>query len=78
MSKIEDRLFESGGEEKIAMRRQLAYKESKYCCLMHLVLAVALQHCELIEIGQQRAISRIHVSSSFNEKLYQCCQGIHA
>jgi hypothetical protein len=41
---------------------------------MHLVLPVALQHCELIEIGQQRAISRIHVASSSNEKLYQCCQ----
>jgi len=38
---------------------------------MHLVLPVALQHCELIEIGQQRAISRIHVASYSNEKLYQ-------
>jgi len=67
--KIGDRLFEPSGEEEIALRWQFAHKKFKHCCFMHLVLRIALQHCELIEIGQQCAIFGIHAVSSSNEKI---------
>ena len=68
----------AGGEEKIAMGRQLADKEFKYRCLMHVVPPLALQHCELIVIGQQRAITRIHTRVIPARNYISTAQGIHA
>jgi hypothetical protein len=49
----------AGRNAEIALLGQLTHKKLKYRSLVHFVLPIALQHSELIKIGQQRATVRI-------------------
>ena len=55
------RLLQPGGDEKAALRRQLAHEELEYRRPRLAVLQVGLDHVELVEVGEQRARGEVRV-----------------
>ena len=53
------RLFEAGGDEKGAVRRQPPHEEFEHRDVVHVLLEICLQHGELVQVGEQRAFERI-------------------
>ena len=58
-----EHLLEAGGDEEVALFRQLADEELEHRRLVHAAREIGLQHGELVEIGQQQAF-RIHSGNS--------------
>src|ERR1044071_9401596 len=54
LEKAQD-LFQSGSNEKIALRRQFAHKELEDGGLLHADVKVTLQHRQLIKVRQKNA-----------------------
>jgi hypothetical protein len=47
------RLFQSRGYQKVALRRQFPDEEFKDGGLMHPLIEITLEHRELVQIGEQ-------------------------
>ncbi len=62
--KVAKYLLESGGEEKVAPARQCAHEELEHRALVHALVEIGLQHGELVQIGQQRALALAHGARS--------------
>ena len=58
--KVGKGLIESRGDQKITLGGKSANEELENRCPVHSVLPVRLQHSELVPVGQQRAIIRVH------------------
>ena len=61
VSRILERLLESGRDQETASRRQPAHEQLEHRGLGLAALEIGLQHVELVEIGEQRIPRRIHV-----------------
>ena len=57
---IIQRLFQTGGEQKATLLRQAAHEQLEHSRFMHALGVVSLEHGELIQVGQQHAVSRVH------------------
>ncbi len=55
-------LFEAGGHQEIALRRQSAHEELEYGRIVHVVHVIRVQHRKLIEVRQQGRSAQIHRS----------------
>ena len=54
-----DCLLETGGDEEVPTRRQLAHEQFENRCAIHPLLPVGLQHRQLVKVGQKDA-GRLH------------------
>ena len=61
---VVEHLLQSGGDQKIAPRRQRAHEEFEHCGVGHALVEIGLQHRKLIQIGQQRALALAHGARS--------------
>jgi hypothetical protein len=55
-----ERLLEPGGDEEPALGRELAHEELEHRGSRLPVIQVGLDHVELVEVGEERALSRVH------------------
>ncbi len=55
-----ERLFEAGGHQEAAARRQFADEELEHRGFGVAMIQIGLDHVEMIEVGEQRAGRRIH------------------
>ena len=57
---IIQRLFQTGGQQEIPLRRQATHEQLERGRFVHAFGVISLEHGELIQIGQQRAVGKGH------------------
>src|SRR5690242_21524690 len=63
------RLFQTRRHQEIPGRRKLAKKQLEYRRFLHSLLKVALQHGQLVMVGQQRAGEWVHSGTMVSKSM---------